>query len=236
MPNIHHVELDITYTCGYGCHNCNRLTHLLPGRKCEETSVGQVRHMLDESVRLGHKWKRMSILGGEPTLHPHFIEVVRCVVDYQKVANPGVEIQIGTNGVSGVTRNRLAEVRGRWPTVRILDTKKTTQAQPFTAITLAPRDRQEYAADHQYCGCKIAARCGLGFNYNGYYCCAIAGAIDRVFRIGTRINSVADLKPEAFAATYNDFCSKCGHYGTPIRLTETAISTTWRDALKRMHG
>ena len=235
IPSIDHLEIDITYACGLHCHNCNRLTHLLPALGRENVSLAQVRRLIDESVRLRYPWKRLSVLGGEPTQHPRFIDIVECLADYKRVANPDVLIQVSTNGVSDATKAQLSAVRRRWPNVKIFDTHKTTRYQLFDPITMAPQDRQECPAGYQYEGCGICASSGIGFNHNGFYCCAIAGAIDRVFKIGTRVKHVADITHETLVAMYNEFCSKCGHYGNPDKLTTTALSMTWVKALRGVY-
>lgn len=37
-PRVRWLEIELTYTCGMRCHNCNRMTQLLPGQPYEMIS------------------------------------------------------------------------------------------------------------------------------------------------------------------------------------------------------
>jgi len=46
------LELDITYTCGLNCINCNRMTGIAPGRPEQNITVAQIEALIADSIRL----------------------------------------------------------------------------------------------------------------------------------------------------------------------------------------
>lgn len=234
-PDIHSLELDITYACGFGCNNCNRMTVIAPGTREQNVTPEQVRHLLADSVECGYPWWRFSVLGGEPTVHPEFEEIMEILCSYRAVHNPGLHIRLSTHGHGPGVAHKLAWLREHHPEVEILNTQKTSPEQDdFDAINIAPQDLDpDWHASHQYEGCAIPSVCGIGFNYMGFYVCAIAGAIDRIFSLGLALSEVKELDAERLMATYNSVCSKCGHY-RPLRENKTTLlSNSWRRALRQ---
>jgi hypothetical protein len=68
---LDHVQLEITTLCNLSCPNCDRNCGLGQAPTDERMTVGQVRHFLAESRELrGRPWRRIVVIGGEPTLHP----------------------------------------------------------------------------------------------------------------------------------------------------------------------
>jgi 4Fe-4S single cluster domain len=234
LPDIHKVEIDITYACGFGCHNCNRMTVVAPGTKDQNVSPQQLQSMLDESVNCGHIWRRIRILGGEPTVHPNFEEICSILVEYREKHNHSCQLEISTHGAGEFTQKRLTWLKTVFPEFNHQNTKKTGPIQKdFAAACIAPQDMDpEWAKKHQFMGCNIPRDCGVGYNYQGFYCCAIAGAIDRIYGLGLSVKAVKELDSARLSSSYNIFCSKCGHY-LPIREnSQTHLSPSWKKALE----
>jgi hypothetical protein len=228
MPDIRSLELDITYACGFGCNNCNRMTVLAPGTRDTNVTVAQIHKLIGESIELEWPWRTWGLIGGEPTVHPQFWEILETVVEYRRTHNPSLLIRVTTHGATARARDIVTNVAEAFPFVRIRNTAKTTIEQnDFVAINVAPRDS---AVDDAYSGCWIPAHCGIGFNYAGFYCCAIAGAIDRICGEKLAITNLRQVTPEALVAQYAPFCSMCGHY-RPIRAeSDHKISPSWKAA------
>jgi len=68
--NLSMIEIDITYACNLRCYNCNRSCTQAP--TVERMTVDQIKKFVEESKASNLQWKRIRILGGEPTLHPDF--------------------------------------------------------------------------------------------------------------------------------------------------------------------
>ncbi|MBW2534352.1 MAG: radical SAM protein [Deltaproteobacteria bacterium] len=82
-----HATLEVNSECNIRCRHCYNLDR--PGTK----SVEQIRQELDELLRR-RRLDTVSLVGGEPTLHPHIAEVVRAV------KKRGLVCQLLTNGVA----------------------------------------------------------------------------------------------------------------------------------------
>jgi hypothetical protein len=229
MPDLRSLELDITYACGFGCNNCNRMTVLAPGTRDTNVTVAQIRKLIRESIELEWPWQTWGLIGGEPTVHPQFWEILEAVVEYRQASNPTLLIRISTHGATARTTEILNRVATTFPFVRVRNSAKTTIEQnDFVAINMAPRDTP--LVDHAYSGCWIPAHCGIGFNYAGFYCCAIAGAIDRVCGDKLAITSLREVTQERLIAHYAPFCAMCGHY-RPIRAhNDHKMSPSWNVA------
>lgn len=234
-PNMHWLELDITYRCGLACHNCNRMTGVAPGRREEDMTVEQVQKLLDDSVRLGYPWRAMFLVGGEPTLHPQLDAIVSRIGEYQAKENPEISLTIATHGFGEHTNRRLAELGAAFPFLHVLNSHKLGNVHPdFVAPCVAMVDVDSaWAAMHRFEGCSVSGHCGLSLNYKGLYPCAVAGAIDRIFGLNQAIKNLDDVSESAMAEKYQTFCRYCGYY-RPIREnSRTLMSPAWRAALDR---
>jgi len=79
------------------------------------------------------------------------------------------------------------------------------------------------------CGCRIMEDCGMGLTPSGYYMCAVAGGIDRVFRYDLGRKEVPD-ESDTLVDQMAAFCRLCGHFGVQWPTRRARISKTWRRA------
>ena len=225
------VEIDITYVCNLACFNCNRSVSQAPSR--DHMSLAQIRRFLDDSRASGMHWKRIRLLGGEPTVHPEFLEIVNMLIAYRDVESPDTAIEVSTNGFGRRVRQTLARVPAA---VRISNSMKESNIQPhFSTFNVSPRDLPEYQQADFSNGCWITQECGIGVTPYGYYPCAIAGTIDRTFGfdLGRKSLPVAtdDMRKEL-----ETFCAVCGHFkdylerGQAPPVTAQVTSATWARA------
>jgi|GEM_PF-2235639 len=175
-PSRENVEIDITYRCNLKCFNCNRSCTQAPSRA--ELPVATIAGFLEESLDHGVQWKRIRLLGGEPTLHSRIFEIVDLLSDYQAHHNPDVRLVLGTNFHGRQVRRVLARLPEN---VVLKSTLKTSRKHLFRPFNMAPCDSAYYRWADFSCGCRIIAECGLGLTPSGYYMCAIAGGINRIF-------------------------------------------------------
>jgi hypothetical protein len=89
---------------------------------------------------------------------------------------------------------------------------------------------------HRFGGCNISWHCGVSMNFVGFYCCAVAGAIDRIRGGRAGIARLDHLTEAAVREFYQVFCPLCGYYPgaglVPITgATQTLISPTWHAML-----
>lgn len=248
LPNLNRIELDITYACNLACPQCNRSCSQAPGN--ESLTIEQVDRFIRESVRLERKWEFINILGGEPTLHPSFPQIIQLLLEaYIIKFSPDTTIQVTSNGY-GDAVSRMLDGLPNHPNL-VVNTnsfKGNRSLQYFTPFNHAPVDEPVENVTEFEKGCWVTAYCGIGLNHLGYFVCGIAGGIERILKSGVGIKSLAGVDLE-IRSQLPLFCRFCGNFidYAPNRgdfmeraekspLAETSISKTWKqlyDAYKR---
>jgi Radical SAM superfamily len=200
------IEIDITYQCNLHCLNCNRSVTQAP--EARHMPVDAVSRFVDESLSSGRHWRRVRILGGEPTLHPQFQEIVGELLRYRRV-HPSTIVEVVTNGHGKRVEGALAALPAG---VMVDNSRKEHPTQPhFGPFNLAPIDDPAFENAVFSNGCAILEECGLGLTPMGYYPCAVAGGIDRILGedrgMPTLPNDGDDMLTEV-----HRFCRLCGRY------------------------
>jgi hypothetical protein len=223
------IEIDLTYACNLACANCNRSVPQAPG--AERMTSARIAAFIDESVQAGTRWERIRLLGGEPTLHPDFFEILGQLRAYRDSHSPKTRLEVTSNGFGPKVAAALARVPSD---VRINASEKDAQGgeqQAFASFNVAPRDLAAYGESDFANGCRIASDCGMGLGTKGYYPCAVAAGIDRVLGL--------DAGRPALPATGDEmrdqmrlFCSWCGHFKRDLEtgMHGQQTSESWRDA------
>jgi hypothetical protein len=226
------AEIDITYSCNLKCYNCNRSCEQDPSN--DGMSVGQVRQFLEESRENQIQWRHIRLLGGEPTSHPQFMEILNLVMEYRDKYSPQTRLILVTNG-HGDRVNRILSLVP--PSVEVENSAKTTKVQTtFSTFNVAPTDVKEYAGADFSNACSAVAVCGMGVTPYGYYPCAVAGAIDRTF--GLNLGRKELPKPgDPMTNELRTFCAICGQFKPPTgeQLNGPVMSPTWVQAYARSH-
>src|SRR3712207_347384 len=93
--NMSRVEIEISTFCNLRCPNCDRSSPQAPSDEC--MSIEQIERFVAESVELDWPWERVVILGGEPTLHPDFDDVLDVLGKYHR-HRPETVFRMYTNG------------------------------------------------------------------------------------------------------------------------------------------
>jgi hypothetical protein len=227
-PSRKYAEIDITYKCNLKCTNCNRSCTQAPSQT--EMPLSMVEGFLQQSVDKQVAWKRIRILGGEPTLHSRIFDIIDLLINYQRVYNPSVKLVLGTN-LHGARVHRVLE---KLPDAIFLkSTLKSSRVNLFRPMNMAPTDSVLNCYADYTCGCRIIEECGLGVTPSGYYMCAVAGGIDRIFGYRLGRSTLPDDR-ERFSDQMNAFCRLCGHFGFQWPTRKEKISETWRLAYQRL--
>lgn len=169
------IEIDITYQCNLKCNNCNRSSAQAPDNV--HIDLSQIVNFVEESLKRKRPWKRIRILGGEPTLHPEFKQIIDQLLKL-KTHSPETVIELVTNGYGRKVNAALEHIP---KDIRVENSYKSSNIQPsFGPFNMAPQDSIWYKFADYSNGCDIASSCGMGLTPQGYYPCAVAGGIDRV--------------------------------------------------------
>jgi len=206
-PNHYNIVLDITYDCNLKCFNCNRSCGLAPSDN--HMSIKQIKKFIKESNERDRKWESIILAGGEPTLNPHILRIVDLLLQYTKNTSPDTKLVIVTNGYGDKPKSVLLSVPDE---VEIWNTGKKSRVQKdFVNFNIAPCDYLSSKNIDYSNGCWVTGACGIGLTDFGYYFCAIAGGIDRVFGfdIGRKkMPASGDMMKEQSRI----LCKYCGHF------------------------
>jgi hypothetical protein len=150
---------------------------------------------------------------------------------YRVRHNPDSRIVVCTNGSGAVVRRRLSRLPHD---IDVKNTLKGQRQRLFRPFNVAPSDCLRYRWADYSAGCRILEDCGLGLTPLGYYPCAVAGGIDRVFAFGRGRPSLPppeDSMREDLAL----FCRRCGHFGFALPTRSSRTSISWSQAYSRYH-
>ncbi len=226
-PSFEYAEIDITYKCNLKCINCNRSCTQAPSDL--EMSVADIAAFIEASIERAILWKRIRILGGEPTLHSRILDIIDLLIRYRRDHNPGVKLVVGTNFNGPRVKRLLAELPG---SIQIKSTLKRSRVNLFRPFNVAPADTAFNRFSDYRCGCRIIRECGLGVTPMGYYMCAVAGGIDRIFGYHLGRQTIPQ-EADGLADQMGAFCRLCGHFGFQWPTRRIKQSATWRRAYRR---
>ena len=222
------IEIDITYECNLSCANCNRSSLQAPSK--ERMTMAQIEKFINESIDKDIRWKSICLLGGEPTLHPDILGILSILLDYKDRYSPDVILKVKTNGTGDFVKNILRNIPGR---VEIEDTNKGPMGyrHQHTSFNVAPIDSIWYKLLDFSNGCSVLKNCGMGLTPYGYYCCVVAGGIDRVFGFDMGRKTLPG-KNDLMIEQLNKFCRLCGHFKINKKDRGIRLSPTWEKAYK----
>jgi hypothetical protein len=238
IPRVPHLKANITYRCDRKCPNCNRATRLIVPSFEEDLAPDTFRKMLEECVGAGKTWTRITLTGGEPTMHPKFNEFVDILMEYKRKHLP--KLNAGTYTYHHpVHFHKIEEALKKYPDFVVFDTSKDKPRIHMWASLKAPMDDKKFKEGHDYGGCGLGARlCGLGWDQSGFYCCPVGANIARVFRLDVAVKRIGDLSVDKLTAQYKHLCSRCGDY-VPYRANHSEkdiLSPSWIDAIRKLNA
>lgn len=225
--NFHEIELELTTLCNLKCFNCDRSARQAPSNEC--MSLSQIEKFVKESIHLKWNWRQITLLGGEPTLHPQIFEIVEIIKCYKNF-NPDCVVEMATNGHGDHVKKVLA-ILPNWISIR--STNKTSIVHDFCSYNVAPVDLDYYNEQDYSKGCWITTACGLGLTRHGYYSCGAGASVDRVFGFDLGIKKLKDVNSYALKKQKKIICSYCGHYKknhNSKRIRQESMSPSWEKA------
>ena len=221
------LELDITYKCNMSCMQCNRVLGIFPS--CETMSVEQIERILEESASMNKPFLNIRILGGEPTLHPHLLEILS-VLDIYRRQLKNCAISLWTNSNGEDTKKRLKQMPS-WVKIHKASKKTKIGNEYFQAFLAAPIDYKGLHDEDYWSGCGQIrmGKCGVGISSFGVYVCPVAAAIDRVVGLNIGLKSLKEISNESFSKQCNQLCCYCGHFlvDRGIIVPIETVSNTW---------
>lgn len=225
--NLDYIEVEIITSCNLGCFGCDRSSRQAPS--AEMMTLDQISKFISQSLELNKKWELISILGGEPTLHPELLKIL----DLIHSAGICKVLKVITNGYG----DKVKEVLKTIPSyVLIQNSNKLSPVQThFTAYNVAPKD---VGFDLNRNKCRITAMCGMGLTRYGYYLCGAGASIDRVFGLKLGIKHLKDVNEESLSKMIPPLCGLCGHAMQRLRSQKEPgngerTSESWKNAYEK---
>jgi len=221
VPRFRHAEVEICTICDCNCWGCDRFVDVHPG---PEMSLAQVKHFVSESLALNWNWKRLHILGGEPTLHREFKPICEEFLRYRDNF-PNVLLRVISNGHGklGDYRDWLAE---KEIACAVEQKQKNQLPGWFLNTRRAPMDMgQEYRGPLEPCGIFGIEGCGLGVTRHGIFLCGAGAAVARMIGADIGILSLADATYAAMLEQAKKLCHLCGHWNGPDTIARKIVET-----------
>jgi hypothetical protein len=192
----------------------------------EGLSLAQVDKFIKQSIENRIKWKKITLFGGEPSLSPNLIKIIKKLNEYLNYS-PKTKLLLLTNGWGNVDQ-RLKNIPEN---VEIISTKKTGPVSSVhRSVNIAPVDRKEYKNADFRNGCHVL-RYGLTLSQFGYYPCSTCFAIDRT--MGLNLGQ-KELPRDNFRSVLHKSCRYCGFFlYSNFRNKPGTMSLTWKKVLKK---
>lgn len=167
------MELQILLACSWDCHACDQFSnfHGISFVKKGTMTLAQIEHFIHEMQAANAYFGRIRILGGEPTGHPKFAEIIK-MLDGWLVAYGHVGfLEVITNGDNP---ERIEPVRHLISRVRVSGErdkqKRHTANLRATPASLGYHGRR----------CNQPEHCGWSLSYYGWAPCSSGAGIMRL--------------------------------------------------------
>ena len=186
------VELEITLRCNHACPSCSRHCNIFDYGPTDMSMLEIEKFVKEAQASKGVKI--LSVMGGEPTIHPRFVDIVELL--HQDLVKPGVVglLRIATNG-----KKPLPRLSFKPATVVSLPSQKKHRYS-----FIAPQDSGQATLN-----CRVPYTCGVALNKFGYSPCGAGGAVARLFGLGQFIRDRLPSSPEEFIDYRNLLCTLC---------------------------
>jgi len=199
-PKSGKVEWHITYKCNLRCVGCNRFA-FLNDTHTPDMTLDDAKKCCEEAPKYG--FHTVIILGGEPTLHPDFLNFVDLGLKHFN------EVYVFTNGATQDSQLLLS-----WALAKGVVLGNAPQRYSIVHSILdycvAPIDLGITREPCYLCSCN-PGRCGISLDSVGYTFCCIGGALDAVLGLGARTPNLSDLfDPDFIVEHQRKLCSHCG--------------------------
>lgn len=219
VPTTAKAEFHLTYRCNLSCLSCSRGSWLKKPHT-EDMTLEDAHEFFRQADEIGWKDKprqhkerpRFIMMGGEPTLNPHFLEFVRLCSAWS-----GWYVQVYSNGHTPKTRELLEEAfvkyaasinKASWKTESVAAPEHYDEATWWWETFVSPADA---GLPSPVCYVHPSQICGLSVDHEGYAMCPIGGSVRALLGM-PRTKRLADLfDPEIAARMTAEECAHCGY-------------------------
>ena len=231
------IELYITKQCNFRCPHCIEMCNYIQD-PAEDMSIEDVNNIINQINSLAVASKRVRLIGGEPTLHPKFLEICKLLKD-------GINNCYRFDITSNFTNNELLDTARKlygFETINIYGSRDPNanakaKLSGHYSILISPKDAGRYRRDPY--GCQgLTDVCGMCVKkHNGQLAwawCTWGFTVCRL--LGNERYLYASLK-ELVRSRFNDFaidiCSHCSRLGYG-RNNDGVVSGCFVEGLNRI--
>ncbi|MHC4356949.1 MAG: radical SAM protein [Planctomycetota bacterium] len=213
-PTFYDAALNFTFACNMACVGCDRASFVKPQHSPPMT-IDRLHGFLDEVRSIGLELRRMRIVGGEPTLHPDFMEMAGVAMRYAAETRHRCNVRLFSNRFTEESKVLVREAKARYPHLQVLGRPKKRSA------VFPPMTRYEYVSPldlgircpHPCPNMGGRLKCGSGVDQVGYSLCPTAGPIDAILGLDARARTIRQmLDPEFVRWQAETICSHCGNF------------------------
>lgn len=237
-------EVHLTLACDLDCSACNRGSFLKKPHTPAMT-LDNLRDFFRQADALNFKpW--LTLVGGEPTLHPQFNEFVRECVAWAGERR----VQIWSNAYR--TEARQLVKLGRKDGAGVCNETRKPDGAVRGAVDGSFWVRDTFVSPSDYglardpCWQHQSVLCGISIDAEGYAPCAMGGMMAALLGADCRTKTLADLfDKERVAEMTKAMCAHCGfqwadrpefEHGIDVdalpKLFDTPMSSTWEQAFR----
>ena len=201
------LELQILLACGWSCQSCDAFSqfHGISWIKKGTMSMAQIQFFCSEMENANAYFGRIRILGGEPTGHPRFADVVRLL--HERLVQHGHvgHLELITNGDAP---EKIEPVKHLIKKVRV--SGEAAKQRSHTANLRATPKSLGYEGKR----CGQPEFCGWSLSYHGYAPCSSGAGIMKLrdlMAIHQRTSLPAQNGTEQTWPELQSLCDECYH-------------------------
>lgn len=219
-----HIELEINTVCNTNCFGCDRFSDIA-SKGVPAMTVDQVAFFVEESLALEWEWERIRLLGGEPTLHKDFVELVNLIIEYRKYY-PNCFLQILTNGIGEKPKEYREWLVRNNVSLHAETKEKGVTPEWFHNTRIVQVDRDPNCGEVSPCGIYGIRGCGIGLTNAGYFLDGAGASVARVAGYDIGIMRLEDVTHEAMIEQSKILCRVCGHWNPDDHLLTEKVTKT----------
>lgn len=232
------MELQILLACNWNCIACDQHSNMafLPFVKKATMNMRQIHAFIDEMVTKNAYLGRIRFVGGEPTLHPKFEEIVELMHETLVQTGHVHALELVTNGSKPDIHNKMKKLMR----VRVSG-EKQKESSHVANLAATPN-----SLGYEGTMCNAPWHCGFSLNYYGYFPCSSGAGLARLH--DWMQYQRLELPMDGVKETWKDLqslCNFCYHglkdedkvrCGTSLHHLNRPSDETWRSLSPWMNG
>lgn len=191
----HVISLAIVDVCDMRCNGCIAGMGYFDPVVPHYMSIDLINKFIDDTISMQHKWRQISLYGGEPTLHPQFIEILyafnrlKCIIPECKFI---------------IITNKYPYNKDEFP--EYWEISSSNLKTNHNVFYISPYE----VLDGNVRACSCAISCGLGITISGKYGpCGLSDVIGRIFNYSGYDSLIEIIDPDKYSDICYQFCKYC---------------------------